>query len=653
MTVKVKWTALGAAALAAALLAGCGGDGDSPAAGGGTGGGGGGEPPATPREYSLAVRPHLGAVRPGANLILVPLGDTRGPLTTKVPPTGDPVFKVPADRCGPALVALAGSTETVYFNEGTGQFETLPDTDSIRALVPDVCGTETPVSLSILDEIALHLPSAEAAAFRDAILGMRARPSVPLDPSAGVDPQTVAAIEHAKKLKDSISKLLAEKIGLQPGFHTVLPTQIADATTPLPQTTEGHVAATIRAVMRQVTEARRAALDARVNMLELQAAGLATQMDWASSGSLSDQTAQTIAQLLYGYSGVQLGFPSPSGVWDGMSLVGAPASQIVIDLPGVIRQVEVDYVPPSEARGLLEQALAAAREKQPVPNADLTMVLRTALLPALLRMEPVARLDAAVAAGEARFDCTVGTAKAGTVTIRFADADNSASLTNGDTFQLDYDRCLTQEPLSGQSLARSGRMQVEYDGRPDDAVPDLRGHVRFDMVFHDGRTPEGAESVLFRANGSWVDRAAFGAPGAIDPSVVSGGSPAVLTDDATVYLNVEGGSLMTQGVFTRLDLTPAFRATGQSGAAALHLSGMVGGVYYGTTAPLLFGSEGNALSLQQGELTYGRDYNAPPAGTLRPHASGQVRVGVTDAEQAPTERRLSWEAVVASYLAAK
>lgn len=645
MTQRSKaWAAL-AATLAAAALGGCGGDG---------GGGGEGDTNAgTPDTYTLAVRPHLGTVQPGAMLVLqTALGHQQ--FTATVPASGDPVFKIPRQNCGPGIVALVGSDSTVYFDEGTNRNEVLGEGNNIRALVPDVCGMSGPMSLSILNEIALHMSSDFADSFRR-VVDAAARD---YDPVSGVDP--VARdnmVKAAQVLRDDLSGALATTLGLPAGFQDLLPAPIDSAASVIPATPEGQVAATLRALQEMIRQSRAQAIDQRRAQLEAQLALIAEEANRLRQRGQEQMVSAIIASsmgMLAGHMAFQYG--DPAGILVAQKVIGVGALQRVQNIPSILDRVQSlmpTYPPALEA---MEQAVANARADMPVPNADLTIALRTALTPMLLRAEPVTRYHQAVQQGTVQFDCSAGGVTRGTVAMTYTDVDNSGALTSGDRFDLDYRNCIVSEPLSGATLAKTGTMSVTYDDfEPDAPVQDLRGHVSFEMRFHagDGDTA-GDAATLYEASGSWTDRAAFDAPGDVAALAAVGVKPVVLLDDAMLTLSRDGTVYQTQIGSARLDMSAGFDSTNQlgDGQAVLRVSGMGGGVGYTTVDDMEFVHVGPVFGLRNGSFTFSREFGGTGSGTIAYGSSGQFTVTLKDAAGVTTERKLPWRKIIASYLAA-
>lgn len=644
MTQRSKASAALAATLAAALLGGCGGDGD------GGNGGNGGTDAGTPESYTLAVRPHLGTVQPGALLVLqTALGHQQ--FTAKVPASGDPVFKIPRQNCGPGIVALVGSDSTVYFDEGTNRNEVLGEGNIVRALVPNVCGVTDPMSLSILDELALHLSSDFADAFRRAVEAA----ARDYDPVAGVDPAALEELEKAAKaLRDDLAAVLSATLGLPPGFQDMLPSPIDNPDSVIPPTAQGQIAATLRAIQEMIAQARARAVDARGALLEAQVALLAEEANRLRQRAQEKMASSVIAGTM-GMVASQIGFRygDPAGILAAQKVSGIGAVQQMQNIPAMLDRVNTLMPTYPPAREAIEQASANARADTPVANADLTIALRTALTPMLLRAEPLARYQQAVQQGNARFDCTVGGIARGTVAIVFTDVDNSGGLTSGDRFDLNYQNCIASEPLSGATLAKTGTMSVEYDDfNPGAPVADLRGHVGFDMRFHAGGGDAGT-STLYEARGSWVDRAAFDAPGDVAGVDVVGVKPVVLLDDAMLTLSRGGTDYQTQLGAVRLDMSPGFDSTNRlgDGQAVLRVSGMGGGVGYATTDDMKFVHVGPVFGLRSGSFTFSREFGGTGSGTIAYDSGSLFTVTLKDAAGATTVRKLPWSRIIATYLA--
>lgn len=650
---KAGWIALAAAGLVAA----CGGgddNGNVAANPPGTG-----ENPPQAQAYTLAVRPHLGTVSPGSALVAIPLTSRQNaPLQTVMPAVGDAQFSIPAESCGPGLVAVVGSAQTRYFDEGSGQYETLPETESIRALVPDLCGNSVPVSVSMLDEIALHLRSQRLAELESAIRDYQSR----LDRSAGVDPAREAAmeaardaaIEAAQKVKDEAQSLLGQALGLPPAFGMTLPTPIATKNPRLSTSLPDQLAAFLQSLARTGQEIRENAVDKSTPIREAQArligeqiAGLFSNM--AEYPRPADVFNTIIAE--FNISEAPFDFGYVAGAVDAASRIGASAEQVATDLRGLIQKAMegmTEYSP--DMQGALEKSKAAAQARTPPPSEDMTMIMRAALGPALVRAEPRSRLDEAVARRAASFACSVGATSRGNVSIEFKDNDSDGSLSSADDFMLVYKDCVFQGPLSGMTLVKSGTVWIRYDpSLPVDGQTEARGHVSFLVQIGSGAGDPGDSGTrLFSLNGAWVDRMAFGTPGAVTDSVVAGAAPVVLIDDAWMNVIGNGKTWMSQGIYTRLDLTPDF-GNNLTGTAALQVEGMIGNVFYRTTSPLVFQRDGRELLAASGTMTYDMENNTR-AGSIRADADGKLLTALTDATGTLPQQRLAWRDLVMTYL---
>lgn len=653
---KLRWIALAAASVVVA----CGGDGDkaeTPVA-----------PPAQPEEFSMAVRPHLGTVRPGATLIMQPLADGRPPLTATIPAQGDPVFKIPRDRCGPGLIALQGSSVTLYFDEGTGRYEVLPETEKIRALVPDICGSDAgkPVSLSLLDEVALHVSSERSAEFEEKLRTLRDA----VDHVAGVDPARMVAAQAAMRaameeairaallLRSDLAAQLAQLLGLPDNYADLLPTPIDDASSVIPPSGEGQVAATLRAMQQIAASVREATMDRERSLLEAQAAQLARVAKPLRDPFTAQKKPTAVIDNVLGASAqfaLRFGHLTDIDTDDTAKALGVAATRAAADLPAILDSVAAAMKDSPAIVANVEKARGQARGQAPVANADMSLALRTALTPALLRVEPTARLRTALTTGKAEFACTAGTLARGKVLVTFVDLDTSGGLTSGDRFDLVYDNCLVAEPVSGLTLAKSGTMRVTYDPRdPGGAQPDIRGQVVFAMRFHaDSGALSAKQATLFQASGQWADRAAFGAPGAVAASLYAGATPAVLLDDATLTIRQDGVDYTTEIDVARFDMSAGLANASSSGQAGgvLQMEGLVGPLRYNTGAGMVFTRSDGVLRLSQGSFNYKRQSGGTGTGSIAAGDGGLFVIGLTDGSGQTTQRSLRWDTIVTAYLA--
>ncbi|MBY4945170.1 hypothetical protein K6V92_00830 [Cupriavidus respiraculi] len=642
---KQRWIALAAAGLVAA----CGGDGDraeTPAA-----------PPAQAEEYSLAVRPHLGTVRAGATLAMQPLLDDAPPLMATMPASGDPVFKVPRDRCGPGLVALVGSDSTVYFDEGTNQDEVLGKGQNLRVLVPDICGADAtrPVSLSLLDEIGLHIGTDHAADLETKIQQVRDARNGDI---ASLASARQAAIEAAQRMIDDVYRMIRDLLGLPEGYPGVLPTPIDNAYSVIAPTDAGHVAATLRALQVAAATIRATSMSTQLSHVEAQAALVAQQAELLRAQNAAQKKPVAVIENTLGAStdlSMRFGLLTNGQADNAAKLLGASAANTARDVPSLIERIIAAMPASPTATTSLEKARTKAKAQAPVANADMTLALRTALAPTLLRVEPLERLQKAATSGPGRFACTVGTASRGSVTVTFVDLDTSGGLSDGDRFDMVYQNCLVAEPISGVTMAKSGTMSVKYDARdPVAPKPDIAGHVTFDMRLHaDSGAPSTKPATLFRVTGQWMDRAAFGAPGDVAASMYVGARPAVLLDDATLTIHQDGAAYTTQIDEARFDMEPKLEEPQYQGltAGVLRMAGTVGGLRYSTGHGMLFVRNGESLTLWQGEFSYQRETGGTGSGRIDATAGSLFTTRLTDDAGKTVERALRWDRLVAAYLA--
>lgn len=654
---KRNWMALAAASLVAA----CGGDDHNDATA---------PAPASASEaktYTLTVVPHLGTLSPLAPTSMQPLANPARPVIATTTIDGRAEFKIPEADCGPGLVTLAGSAQTQYFDEYTGKTETLQPHQAVRALVADICSNTAPVSLSMLDEVMLHIPVGESQAFMVqlmALMAEHARNQARLNRAerdeqyraslAAVQAAAALASEAAKKMLLAAQQQMIAVLGMPKLPVGTLPTPIGAPNVKLPATPEGQQAALIEAIARVQGELRQIAVDATANLLEAQAAQMGQEIartHAAMAGGLSIDVSSGAIVLNSGLTGAgqsgvfqfggQFG-PTPVLAVPAVVL-GMPGAALAGNLPPMVFQAadRMAQTAPEAATGF-QNALQQLNAQAAQPNADLTLAMRAAFTPILLRAEPKARYDEAVAKGAATFACTANGVTRGTVAIAFVDADASGSLTADDSFTLTYADCLTTEPISRMALTRSGSMTVGYDPV---SASDIRGHVTYDIRFHGGA----ANADLFRVSGAWVDRAAFGAPGQVAPAQIGSTSPTVMLDDVSLTLVQGGATYMTQIDTARLDMTGDF-ATGTSGQAELNVAGMIGGVAYGP-GPMMF-SRTPDFWPNAGAFRYERQQGGTGSGTIKVGTTKPYLVAqLTDGLGVTSERTLSWDQVVTAYLA--
>lgn len=627
----------------ACAMAACGGDGGgkepTPAAP---------ETPAAPR--TLTVRPHLGTVKMGqvwaTSLIGNPLGHGTvgddGTAHIVLSPEGN------ADPCGPAVITVAGADSATYFNEATGRYEPLPASVQLQTAVPDVCDTGNVVSVSPLDEMAMGLPNDKTKQLR----ALRERQQ------AAIAALQAESLELRQQMTALTAQIMAENRGMVaaifwlPGSIGMLPpTPIGAPVTQLPSTAEGQMAALLHA-MAQAREKMKAAESPTVSRADAGVSDWATgyvrwQIALLTQRMEAQNTGTADRESLLGLTG------RPEA---GQYLAQTPPSLAVADIGSSIEaiiedsntlmQATMDNPPDLAARA------AGAAKVEPVASTDLSAVMRGAMAPLLLRAEPASRWQAALAQGRAEFTCAIGARSQGKVGIDYRDLDNSGTLNNGDRFDIAYDNCLAAEPLSGLTVVKKGTMQVVYQAAdPGAPVPDVRGLVTFDVVFNaphaDGQIP----TMLFAARGSWTDRLAFANPGNTGTPLTPGGAPAVMVQSSYFEIMQAGNYIMTQGISARLDMTPDFGGGTATGAAALKVSGMSGGVVFDTAMPMVFKATAlNNATLGSGGLDYHREFGVPGSGSLGVGTAGAIRTAITDSAGTTTVRTLPLVTLLAAYL---
>ncbi|WP_066735544.1 hypothetical protein [Cupriavidus sp. D384] len=614
-------------------------------------------PTQSPASYSLAVRPHLGSMIPGGSISLQPLADRDPPLLAQIPASGDPRFEIPEDRCGPGLVMVAGAPENQYYSEATGKIEVLPKTEKIRALIPDICGGSAPVPVSILDEMVLHMPGwsdASTTAFTEMMTEFQKlaaeRKFATRDYRDKLDAQIALMTEQARKMREASDQQLLAALGvggiMKNGVIGTLPTEIGQPNTTLPSDPSGLAAAMIEAVMKQYGKVSGAAISPDANLMELLASMLAQSL--AAQGAAVQQ-ATAAAQLnvvLPPASPAKFDFASAADDVRGRTILGARGTALAQDVAGMLDTMTQRMSGFEEARNALAAAQAQAQAQQPVASPDLTLTLRTALTPVLLRAESPDRLRKAAAAGGASFACTAGGITRGTVGISYNDADGSGTLTAGDTFQARYDNCVVAEPISGVTLTRNGVMNLTYDPRSD---TDIRLRASFEMLFGSGESDaSGTPQYAYGAHGSWSDRAAFGWPGDILPGQLGSRLPAMLVEDVAVTIESAGSVASVQMQTARLDMIGQI-ADGGAGRAEFRSGGMAGGTFYGSTLPMIF-DRGSDLRLTMGDFWFNRQ--AEIGGQLTAASDGRIKTTFTPfGSTTETTRTLPWATIVATYLA--
>jgi len=638
---------------AAGLVSACGGSDDNTNAASAT------PTPQTPSSYALAVRPHLGTMVPGGKISLQPLADLGGPLSAIIPSSGDPIFQIPAERCGPGLVTISGADGASYFSEATNQTETLGATEKIRALVPNICGSTAPVSVSVLDEIALHIPAGpDAGPLFDYMAEFQRLAQEMRDQAREVRQQERAAQlaalqEAAQKMRDAAKeKMLQALVGSTLNIiGNALPTPIGQPNTVLPSDASGLQAAMIESLMKQYAEIEKITVDLQANQAEAMAAMLAhliANIGAASGSAAGDSSiASQLNAILLVDSPAKFDFASGDAAALAQAALGAKAAALAQDLAGVIGNISDRMSGFEAARDAMEVARTKALALQPVASPDMTLALRAALTPLLLRAEPVQRLQQAVSTGSARFACATGNVTRGTVALTFSDADNSGTLTADDTFQAIYDDCVVAEPVSGVTLTRTGAMNLTYDPHADN---DIRLQTSFEMMFRSGETAtSGTPGFLFRANGRWTDRAAFGKPGDVTASQIGSVLPVVLVDDVSLTLGDQNTNWTTQIDNARFDMTGQI-ATGGAGRAEMRTQGVIDGVFYGNSPPLVFDRD-TSLRLTGGDFWFNRQ--AVRTGSVEAASDGRITTTFANfaSPAVPTTRTLTWQTFVAAYLA--
>lgn len=639
---------------AAGLVSACGGSDDN------TNAASAAPTPQTPSSYALAVRPHLGTMVPGGTISLQPLADLGGPLSAIIPPSGDPTFQIPAERCGPGLVTISGADGASYFSEATNQTETLGATEKVRALVPNICGSTAPVSVSVLDEIALHIPaSSDADSLFEYMaefqrLAQLMREQARQGRQQEMAAQVAALTKAAQQMKDAADARMRGALvgGVFNIIGNALPTPIGQPNTVLPPDASGLQAAMIEAVMKQYAGIEKIKLDLRANQAEAMAAimaqlmaniGAAARDNGASNSSIASQ----LNGILPVASTAKFDFASKDAAALAQAALGAKATALAQDVASVIANISDRMSGFEAARDALEAARNKALAQQPVASPDMTLALRAALTPLLLRAESVERLQQAVSTGTARLACVAGNVTRGTVALTFSDADNSGTLTADDTFQAIYDDCVVAEPVSGVTLTRTGAMNLTYDPHADN---DIRLQTSFEMMFRSGETAaSGTPGFLFRANGRWTDRAAFGKPGDVTASQIGSVLPMVMVEDVSLTLGDQNTNWTTQIDNARFDMTGQI-ATGGAGRAEMRTQGVIDGVFYGNSPPLVFDRE-TSLRLTGGDFWFNRQ--AVRTGSVQAASDGRMTTDFADfnSPAAPTTRTLTWEAFVAAYLA--
>lgn len=625
------------AAIAVGTLAACGGDGDNGQAGSGNTGGNHGTPPA-PATYTLTIQPHLGTVSQGLITILG-LAAGKGVVATGTigssGPTGQITLTIPEADCGPGLITVSGGPSAQFFDEATGQQQPLRATDEIRALVPDICKVEGPKSVSLLDELLLHLPLQQGLALQQ---NMEAARNASAEEAARLREEMTAIIG---KMQDEGEQIIANALLLPRDYARVVPTPISQAlsgNSALPSDTAGVVAATLHALRERqhVTVTGLASMSA--NTFANYAAWMAKAM--AESQPAGPRVGATVSDWAKGYVQATL-----EASIDARTAADAMNVGAVADRATVLMQTHMQSPPDVTARA--QQVAGQA----PVDSEDLTATLRAAALPLLLRAETPARLSEARAKGTVTYACSAGERTHGEVTISYEDATPNGVLDHGDVFALDYRQCLTREPLSGLALSRSGRMTVTYFAG-ERGVFGASGQVQFDIALSNPGA-SGAQPLL-QANGMWTDWLAFGDPVSAGGPLLAGTSPLVRIDSQYFMMARPGGATtMTQGMQVRLDASSDFgsnSATG-TGKAALKLRGMSQAVEIDTPQPLVFEDAATGPRAVSGSLSLTRHTPVARQGALSAHESGLIRVALPGPDGAETVRLMSMPRLMAHYLA--
>ncbi|MBY4945444.1 hypothetical protein K6V92_02255 [Cupriavidus respiraculi] len=629
----------------AGAVAGCGGDRDrnEPAP----------VPPETaPAQRTVAVQPHLGSVANAPVWVTNLSGVLLGQGTVGSDGLAAIVLTPPAntDPCGPAFITVGGADSATYFNEATGLREALPSSFRMQTVAPDVCGIQAPVSVSPLDEIALGLANEKAVRLQE----LHARQEEAM----------AAHREEAAALRQQISDLIAQVmgenrlviagvLGLTGGAGMLAPTPIGAPVTHLPSTAAGEAAAVLHA-MAQARQ-KMARLSAPLSnspmvptsisewtpkLVEMQVALLIQAMQSQNTGTADRQSLLALAGRLEAGQYLAKAGPSLAAANIGSSIKG------IVDDSNALMLATMDNPPDLAARA------AGAAALEPVASMDLGAVMRGAMAPLLLRTEPASRWEAALAQGHVEYTCAVGALSQGKVAIDYLDMDNSGTLNNGDRFDIAYDNCLTADPLAGLTVARQGTMQVVHHAAdPGAPVPDVRGHVTFDVVFNAPHAEGTMPSMLFAARGSWIDRLAFANPGDTGTPLTPGAAPAVMVQSSYFEIMQAGNYIMTQGISARLDTTPGFGGGTATGSAALDVSGMSGGVVFDTATPMVFtATPTSGATLTSGGLEYHREFGVPGSGTLGIGTAGTIRTALTDSAGTTTVRALPLTTLLTAYL---
>lgn len=627
------------AAIAVGTLAACGGDGDNSQAGSGNSGGntGGNNGSPAPATYSLTVQPHLGTVSQGLITILglaAGKGVVASGTISSPGPTGQITLSIAEADCGPGLITVSGGSSGQFFDEATGQQQPLRATDQIRALVPDICKVQGPKSVSLLDELLLHLPLQQNLALQQ---NMEAAKNAVAEEAARLREEMTAIIGN---MQDEGEQAIANALLLPRDYARVVPTPISQplsGNSALPSDTAGVVAATLHALRERQHATATGLASMSANSFANYAAWMAKAI--AESQPAGPRVAATVSDWAKGY--VQA---TVEARIDARTAADAMNVGAVADRATVLMQSHMQTPPDVNARA---QQIAG---QAPVDSEDLTATLRAAALPLLLRAETPERLDEARKNGTVTYACRAGERTHGEVKIAYEDATPNGVLDHSDIFTLDYRQCLTREPLSGLALARSGRMTVTYfAGEP--GVFGASGQVQFDIALS---SPEATGSQpLLQANGMWTDWLAFGDPVSAGGPLLAGTTPLVRIDSQYFMMTRPGSSAttMTQGMQVRLDAGSDFGSGTGTGKAALKLRGMSQGVEIDTAQALVFEDAATGPRAVSGAISLTRHTPVARQGALSAHTSGLIRVALPGPDGAQAVRLMSMPRLMAHYLA--